>query len=104
MGRSFEKYRPYFDQPRNGQKLGTSSGLNRNNDKGYKSHNPSPCPSQTVSGKMSSRGSKSTNHKVTRNIEHSVSQSTKLWPHPETCGLEVSRFALMYVTWICEFF
>merc|ERR1719300_1458485 len=76
--RSFEKYRPYFDQPRNGQKLGTSSGLNRNNDNGYKSHNPSPCLSQTVSGKMSSRGSKSTNHKVAKNIEHSVSQSTKL--------------------------
>merc|ERR1711978_404927 len=43
--------------------------VKENEDNGYESHTPSPCPSQTVSGKMIARVSTSAKHEVSRNIK-----------------------------------
>jgi len=79
------KYQPHFKRPQTVQGGGAPTTLTRNNDEskeveeekevkenednGYESHTPSPCPSQTVSGKMIARVSTSAKHEVSRNIK-----------------------------------
>jgi hypothetical protein len=79
------KYQPHFKRPQTVQGGGAPTTLTRNNDEskeveeekevkenednGYELHTPSPCPSQTVSGKMIARVSTSAKHEVSRNIK-----------------------------------